>query len=143
MPKTAVAAPVRVPTSDEFRWLDHLKHWREAGVSLTTDELVALVESPKTQLASRDETIRLLVEQVRLLGSHFARGHCNFGVGVNTQLAATTLSTIPSRSRESRRSDRGFPAPSESRRTPPAPSPIIQGHESASVPAVALANTHR
>ena len=34
MPKTAVAAPVRVPTSDESHWLDHLTRWREAGVCL-------------------------------------------------------------------------------------------------------------
>ena len=37
MPKTAVAAPVRVPSSDESRWLDHLTRWREAGVCLTAD----------------------------------------------------------------------------------------------------------
>ena len=34
MPKTAVAAPVCVPTSDESHWLDHLTRWREAGVCL-------------------------------------------------------------------------------------------------------------
>ncbi len=34
MPKTAPAAPVRVPSSDESRWLDHLTRWREAGVCL-------------------------------------------------------------------------------------------------------------
>ena len=37
MPKsvaTAVSPANRIPTTDESRWLDHLKHWREAHVSL-------------------------------------------------------------------------------------------------------------
>ncbi len=34
MPKTAVAAPARVPSSDESHWLDHLTRLREAGVCL-------------------------------------------------------------------------------------------------------------
>jgi hypothetical protein len=34
MPKTAAAAPTCVPHPHEAAWLDHLKRWQKAGVSL-------------------------------------------------------------------------------------------------------------